>query len=137
MTSPPPGPSLVVRNAELELLTQVLSPVGQARVLLGDPGMGKTTLLVALAEHAQAKGWQVLRATGSESEATLEFAALYQLLRTLLGEVDALAGRQRAALLGAFGLSDELTAPNQLLVRIAGLTLLSNSASKRRLLLVV
>ncbi len=131
------GRSMVVRGGELDDLCTALEPEGQTRLVLGDAGMGKTTLLAALAAHAMADAWVVLRATGSESESALDYATLHQLLRPLMGGVDALAVRQRAALLDALGMSDELTAPNELLVRIAALTLFSNAAAAQPLLLVV
>lgn len=138
MTSPPRGASLVVRAAELGALQGVLETPGQGRLVVGDAGMGKTTLLDALVSHAATDGrWSVLRATGSQSEATLRFAGLHQLLRPVLDHLDGLADRQRAALLDAFGMSEELAGANELLVRIGALTLVSNTSADRPTLVVV
>ncbi len=49
---------------------------------------------------------RVLRCRGSEGESGLPFAGLHQLLRPFLDLAEGLPARQRAALLGVFGLDD-------------------------------
>jgi predicted ATP-dependent serine protease len=64
-----PGPGLIDRNTERIVLDQFIAGVraseGQALVVRGDPGVGKTTLLDYLA--GQAAGCRVVRATGVQS----------------------------------------------------------------------
>ena len=57
-------------------------------LLRGPAGTGKSALLEDVIQRAD--GMLVLRTTGVESEAELPFAALHQLLRPILGHLDAL-----------------------------------------------
>ncbi|MGW5698150.1 AAA family ATPase, partial [Streptomyces asiaticus] len=82
----------------------VLALTSGVLILTGEPGAGKSTLLGLAADRHQGR---VLRMTGSESEANLTFAGLYQLLRPVLAETARLPVRQRSALLGAMGLGDD------------------------------
>jgi DNA-binding CsgD family transcriptional regulator len=70
--------------------------------LLGEPGIGKTALL----QHAErrARGMQLLRARGVESEAQIPFASLLELLRPALGLLDRIPEPQAIALQGALAL---------------------------------
>ncbi|MEV4561738.1 AAA family ATPase [Kitasatospora sp. NPDC049285] len=105
-------------------------------VLRGDPGIGKTALLDDAL--ARADGFRVLRASGVESEASLSFAALTQLLAAALDRVSALPGPQRAALERVLGLADgPAGGGDRLLVGLAVLTLLGDLAEERPLLCVV
>ena len=75
---------LLGRAQEQTLLTSLLDGVGergQALVLRGDPGIGKSRLLSVAAQAAGDRGMTVLTATGVQSEAHLPFAGLHQLLR--------------------------------------------------------
>ncbi|WP_345538221.1 helix-turn-helix transcriptional regulator [Phytohabitans rumicis] len=132
---------IVGRERELDAVLRLLggdADAARALVVLGDAGIGKSTLLEAAAAHARACGWRVLRADGSERETGLAFAALHQLLGPVLKAATRLPDRQRAALLGAFGLEgDGLRAPDQLLIGAALLTLLSDLAEERPVLVVV
>ncbi|WP_412541379.1 AAA family ATPase [Longispora sp. K20-0274] len=112
------------RRAIDALLAGCRAGTSGALVLSGEPGIGKSHLLGYTAEHA---GLPLLRGTGIESEAELPFAGLHMLLRPALDRLDALPGRQRAALRAAFGLDEgsEAAAPDRLLTGLAVLTLLS------------
>ena len=59
---------------------------GGALMLSGDPGMGKTALLGALADSALSSGMTVLRGAGLEFEGEVSFATLNQALFPLLGD---------------------------------------------------
>ncbi|MCZ2828984.1 DUF2791 family P-loop domain-containing protein [Modestobacter sp. VKM Ac-2986] len=130
---------LVGRDAEVEALDRLLRDVrhrGAAVVVRGEAGIGKSALLRHIGEAATAQGLRVLRTTGVESEAALPFAALHQLVRSLLDRLPSLPGPQRGALEAAFGMS-EAAAPEPFLIGLAALNLLSDSAADQPLLLVV
>jgi AAA ATPase domain len=104
------GSGLVGRDRELGLLSELIRTGrtrGQAVVLAGEPGIGKSALLAAAGAVARADGYQVLAASGVESEAQLPFAGLHQLLRPVLSVARReLRPARRRALLAAFGLED-------------------------------
>jgi DNA-binding CsgD family transcriptional regulator len=73
--------SLVGREAELGAVETFLSSERPcAAAIVGEPGIGKTTLWQAAVELARARGARVLIARPTESEARLAFAALADLL---------------------------------------------------------
>jgi ATP/maltotriose-dependent transcriptional regulator MalT len=90
---------LVGRADELALGRQAIrDAVATVRhvVYVGGPGSGKTAILDALADSAQAEGALVLRAGGAQAEAELAFAGLSQLLRPALADaVDLPIAHQR------------------------------------------
>ena len=94
-------------------------------VVLGDPGMGKSTLLATAADQARSAGLRCYRRRAG-SGGDLAFAGLHQLLAPVL---DAAAGHPRhqaRALLGGLGLAAEPAAADPLVTRIAALALLSD-----------
>jgi hypothetical protein len=102
---------LLGRDPELGFLRSLLDDVavhGQALVLRGEPGVGKSRLLSDTAWTARERGMSVLTATGVQSEARLPFAGLHQLLRPVRGRAAELPAVQRAALDAAFGLAPEV-----------------------------
>jgi DNA-binding CsgD family transcriptional regulator len=133
-----PGAVLLGRRSEIEALDRLLAGARGGRsgvlVLSGEPGIGKTALL----EYAvgAARGFQVVRTVGVESEMELPFAALQHLCAPMLAGLKRLPGPQRDALGVAFGLSrgDQ---PDRYLVGLAGLSLLSDAAEERPLVCVV
>jgi DNA-binding CsgD family transcriptional regulator len=100
---------------------------GQALVVRGEPGVGKTVLLDYLAGGATSSGCRVVRATGVQSEMELAFAGLHQLCAPMLGHAESLPVPQREALRTAFGLSAG-PVPDRFLVGLAVLGLLSEAA---------
>lgn len=101
--------TLFGRNAETAELARLIGKAamaGQAIVLVGEPGIGKTALLGAAGELARAGGFEVLTATGVESESQFPFAGLHQVLRSVLGATKRISAAHRRALLTAFGLTD-------------------------------
>ena len=70
-----------------ELITSVRDGTSATIVIVGEPGVGKTTLLDHLVGAA---GGAVLRAGGVEPEQQLGYAALHRLLLPHLGRVGGL-----------------------------------------------
>lgn len=141
VTRPEPGPGelIIGRDAELAHLFRAMdSPSADpVVVLVGDVGAGKSTLLEHAARRATASGVRVLRAQGSESESSLAFSALHQLLQPVMAEVDRLPERQRAALHHAFGTGPATAEPDLMLIGVAVLTLLSALGERHPVLVVL
>lgn len=130
---------LVGRTAELTVVSSFLALAradGDALLLTGEPGVGKTALLEQASRTATADGARVLRAAGVEFEADVSFAALNQLLIPLHDEMPGLPRLHRDALLGSLGLGDE-PSTGLLVVSSAVLALLHTAARERPVLLVV
>ncbi|WP_299951091.1 AAA family ATPase [uncultured Modestobacter sp.] len=130
---------LVGRDPEIEALARLLRDVqhrGAAVLVRGEAGIGKSALLRHVCEAAAERGLRVLSTTGVESETTLPFAGLHQLIRPLLGRLPALPTPQRRALKAAFGMTDD-AAPQLFLIGLAALTLISDSAADQPLVLVI
>jgi DNA-binding CsgD family transcriptional regulator len=127
----------VGRHEELrrvdEILTAARKGCGDALVLRGEPGVGKTALLdqarTAAADLRTLDGW------GSQFEAELPFAGLHQLCLPILGHLGDLPERHREALRVAFGLV--AGSPDQFRVGAATVDLLAAAAVDTPLLCVV
>jgi DNA-binding CsgD family transcriptional regulator len=131
--------ALVGRDAELETLTAMADGVterGGSIVVRGEAGVGKSSLLSAMAEHGSSAGLQVLATTGVECEAQLPFAGLHQVLRPLLGQLSRLADVQRHAIDTAFG-AEAAPPPEQFMIALAVLNLLTDAATLKPVLVVV
>ncbi|WP_202610182.1 ATP-binding protein [Herbidospora solisilvae] len=131
--------SLIGRGAEtarLEALVDGIRAQGDALVVRGAPGIGKSALLAVAAARARAGEVTVSSTSGVQSETHLPFAGLYQLVHPLLGSADDLPVRQRDALLGAFGMVD-VSSPEPFLIALAVLNLLGEAAAQRPLLMIV
>ena len=120
----------------LRLLFDEVATGGQALVLSGEPGIGKSRLLSMGERMAREHGMAVLSTTGVQSEAHLPFAGLHQLLRPVRDRAGELRDVQRAALDAAFGLTDEV-APEHFRIAMAVLDLFSDVATPVPLLVVV
>ena len=83
-------------------LARARSGTSATLALIGEPGIGKTTLLDYAADHAQ--GMRVLRARGIESEAQIPFASLLELIRPALTLIEKIPEPQAVALEGALAL---------------------------------
>jgi DNA-binding CsgD family transcriptional regulator len=94
------------REDETKIIARMLEEAraGTSGVLavVGEPGIGKSALL----EYAEgnADGMSVLRARGVQSEATIPFAGLFELLRPALGCLERLPSPQMEALNSALAL---------------------------------
>jgi len=131
--------TLVGRERELGILRELIldgRTRGQAVVLTGEPGIGKSALLTAAGAAARAAGYQVLAASGVESEAQLPFAGLHQLLRPVLRAARRqLRPAHRRALLAAFGLEDG-PPPEPFLIALAAVNTLAAIGADRPVAIV-
>ncbi|MGV9544374.1 AAA family ATPase [Nocardia beijingensis] len=130
--------ALVGRDAELkELVALVEGPGDRAGVLIrGEAGIGKSALVAEAIAAAAISGARVLRTAGVESEQNYAYAGLHRLLYPLRKALDGLPTGQFRALTSALGLSDSGEEPTAYLVGLAALTLLTDAADERPLLLV-
>jgi predicted ATPase len=122
------------RSAINALLDDARAARGGVLVLRGRAGAGKSALLDDAV--AAAGGVRVLRATGVESEFELPFAALHQLLRPVLSDVDRLPAPQASALRAAFGLTAD-GQDNRFLVSVAVLGMLDELTREAAVLCVI
>jgi DNA-binding CsgD family transcriptional regulator/tetratricopeptide (TPR) repeat protein len=133
-----PAAGLTDRARERGVLDRFVAGVrageGRALVVRGEPGVGKTVLLDYVA--GRARGCQVARAAGVQSEMELAFAGLHQLCAPMLDHAESLPVPQREALRTALGLSAG-PAPDRFLVGLAVVGLLSEAAGERPLLCLV
>ena len=130
--------AILGRDRELEIVAGLVAKAasgGGALVIQGDAGIGKSALLERAVAQAQAAGMRVLSTTGVRTEANLPFAGLHQLLRPILGGLEALPKPQHAALGVAFGLVEGV-AVDPFLVALATLTLVADSAAHTPILVV-
>lgn len=129
------GRALIGRRRDCTMLDNLLAAarVGQSQVLVlrGEPGIGKTTLLRYVGQHAH--GFTVVRVSGVESEMELAYAGLHQLCLPMLDGLATLPAPQRRALEAAFGLAAAPTA-DPFLVGLGVLGLVGATAAERPLL---
>src|SRR6266850_6046939 len=130
---------LVGREAEMERIRAFLAAArtdGEALLVTGEPGVGKTGLLNVASEAASASGMRILRAAGVEFEAGTSFSGLNQLLLPLLGALPQLRAVHRDALNVALGFGDGAP-PSRLVVANAALMLLRQAATARPVLVIL
>ncbi|HVS07174.1 MAG TPA: LuxR C-terminal-related transcriptional regulator [Candidatus Dormibacteraeota bacterium] len=131
------GPHLLGRIAELLRLEQfggaAAAGRGSALAIVGEPGMGKTSLLESA---IWAGDLRLLRALGVEAEMGLPYACLHQLLQPIIQLRGDLPPRQKEVLGVALGL-DEGAQPDPFVVALAALGLLNAAAAERPVLCVV
>jgi DNA-binding CsgD family transcriptional regulator len=129
---------LIGRNVESARLAAALasarSGAGGALLLVGEPGIGKTTLVRELI--AAAGEMEVLETAGVESEAELPYAALADVLMPLLQHLDALPEVQALALSSALALGPP-GAVDRFAVGVATLGLIAEAAEQGPALIVV
>jgi hypothetical protein len=131
--------ALIGRDREVRALTELIreaTTAGQALVVIGDPGIGKSALLGAARDAAGAAGFGVLTTTGVESEAQLPFAGLHQILRPVLRSASRLRPAHDTALQAAFGLA-EGPRPELFQIALAAVNLLAAVAAKQPVAVLV
>ncbi len=126
------------REAECAAVDALLTGarVGNAGALsfVGDPGLGKSALLAYALSRAD--GFRVLTTTGVESESSLAFGGLLDLLRPVLDRLAKIPWPQQRAIAGALALGPP-TPADRFSVGAATLSLLATAAEAEPLLLVV
>ncbi len=130
------------RDAELAAVQEFLAKTSlgsTALVLEGEAGMGKTTLWRAAVEDARARGLTVLQAEPVESETTLSFAGIGDLLEPYLDEaLEGLAPLQRRTLERALALGEEEEpALDPRVLRVAVMNSIRVLAAERPVLLAI
>ncbi|MEZ0448312.1 AAA family ATPase, partial [Cellulomonas sp. ICMP 17802] len=99
---------LVGREQERQVIRRLVASarVGESGtlVLTGEAGIGKSALLEDAADAVTAAGMRVLRAAGIAAEQEVPFGGLLQLLRPVLGQLDAIPAPQAEALGSALAL---------------------------------
>jgi DNA-binding CsgD family transcriptional regulator len=101
--------ALVGRTPDLQVIRSFLkrsSQDGDALIVRGEPGVGKTALLRVADELASGEGALVLRAAGVQFEADVAYSTLNQALLPLHGGLPQLSDASRDALTAALGFSD-------------------------------
>ncbi|MER5900053.1 ATP-binding protein [Streptomyces mirabilis] len=129
---------LVGRDREIAVLARLLErtpPSGAVLLMLGDPGIGKSSLLHEAESRGRARGFRILRLAGVECEATLPFAGLHQMIGPVLDQVSLLPRHEKEALLAAFGLVEGLP-PEPFLINLAVVDLLAAVAADRPVLVL-
>ena len=117
----------------LDLLGRVRSDGGVGVVIVGDPGIGKSSMLDWLSSHAA--GFTVLQARGHDADAGTSYLVLRQLLRPVRHHLAAIDQPLAEALAAAISLSGETT--TEALVPLAALELLSEAATDSPLLILL
>ncbi|MDZ5663369.1 AAA family ATPase [Nocardioides sp. S-58] len=135
----PSSAALLGRERELERIEALLSDAAagrsQALFMVGEPGVGKTTLLQA--GRARASAFTCLEARGVEAESTLAYGGLLGLLNPVRDRVADLTGYQAAALGSALGWTNGETTAGAFLLGAATLSLLAAAARHRPVLVLV
>ena len=131
-------PHLLGRAPEIDEIDHLLEGAraanGGALVVRGEAGIGKSALLEAA--RTRASGMQVFACGGIESEARLPFAALHQLLRPALQQLDRIPSVQARALRTALGLGSHAR-PEPFFIALATLSLLAEAAHHEPVLCLV
>jgi class 3 adenylate cyclase len=101
---------LLERADELALLAGLVEPAhggsGRFAVVVGDAGIGKTTLLREARNAAELRGMQILQARGGELEHEFSYGIVRQLFEARIGK--AAPEERRRAFAGAAGLAERL-----------------------------
>jgi pimeloyl-ACP methyl ester carboxylesterase len=129
---------VIGREWEISTLRDAVHAIdsrGSAFVIDGEAGIGKSSLVATVLESASSGGVRVLTTAGTLAESAAPFAALHMLLHPLRDGVATLPAPQRRALDVAFGIDTGIQ-PSPLLAGLAALTLLSDAAATRPLLIV-
>jgi DNA-binding CsgD family transcriptional regulator len=135
----PRSGTIIGRRRELDRCRELLAevgPSGHAVLIEGDAGIGKSTLVDAVARIAADQGFHELSCNGVQTETTSGFAGLHELLHPVLDRLTALPSRQRQAIEIALGYADG-PPPSRLMIGLATLGLLEEYAAEQPTLVTV
>jgi len=139
--TPAAAPAVIGRHVELARVARFFTDDGPGRglAIVGDPGIGKTTVWEAGLAAARAGGQHVLVARASEPELQLSFVALADLLDEVDSSTfDGVPRPQRRALKVAILRADPGGAPPEAVAVAAGFTrVLRNLAEQQPLVVAV
>jgi DNA-binding CsgD family transcriptional regulator len=131
-------PGVVGREPELRAVDAFLDGTAQALAIVGDPGIGKTTVWREAVDRARARGAIVLVARPAESEARLSFGGVADLTSAVPPEAfDSLPGPQRRGLDVALLRADSPGPPARRVVATALLTLLRELAAETPVVIAI
>jgi DNA-binding CsgD family transcriptional regulator/tetratricopeptide (TPR) repeat protein len=106
--------------------------------IIGEPGIGKTTMLEAARQDAAGRGFLVLSSSASSVESWMSYACLTDLLAPLVDELVELPDPQRLALEAALLRRTRMGSPSDVHTVGAGtLTLLDHACTRRPVLLAL
>jgi DNA-binding NarL/FixJ family response regulator len=130
---------LLGRRLELEQIERLMAEArggsGGALLLVGEPGIGKTSMLAEA--EARAGELRVVKATGIEAEANLPYALLGEVVAPLLDGLGELPEPQADAIRAALALSPSPTAPLDRFATCSAFVSLLASAGRRQPLLII
>jgi len=136
---PPNSSVLAGREHELVRIDALLGEAAAGRsgalLVVGEPGVGKTTLLAVA--RARADSFTCLDTRGIEAEAHLAYAGLFGLLNPIRDRVADLTDHQATALGSALAWSSGATTADPFLLGAATLSLLAAAAEHRPVLVLV
>ena len=131
---------LLGRRPELKRIKRLMNEArggrGGALLLAGEPGIGKTSMLVEA--EARAGDIRVVKATGIEAEANLPYALLGEVVAPLLDGLGELPEPQAEAIRAALALGPSPRAPgDRFAICAAFVSLLASAGRQRPLLMIV
>lgn len=130
--------SLVGRDRELRQVRELIAGIGEhgaSLIVVGEAGIGKSSILADARASARQRALTILAATGIQTETQLACSGLHQLLRPIIDRIDGLPTRQGNALRAAFGMTSEAV-PDLFLTALATLEVLSDVADSGPVLVV-
>ena len=131
-------PGVVGREPELKAVEAFLDGTAPALAIVGEPGIGKTTVWREAVDRARARGATVLVARPAESEARLSFGGVADLTSALPPEAfDSLPAPQRRGLDVALLRADSTGPPTRRVVATALLTLLRELATESDVVIAI
>jgi len=130
--------AVVGRDDEISAISRFISALehGGALLMVGEAGVGKTTLLAAATHIARARECRVLSVAGGQFDMDVSYASLRRLLEPVLDDIQYLPIQMREALAVALGIG-EGPAPRPLVIYNAVLTLLTRVGETVPLLILI
>ena len=140
----PPDTGALVTGSRHEVLEHLLDLVaaaaaghGSARTVVGEAGIGKTTLLDAVTAGAIEQGVRVIRLRGVEAEVELAWSGLAGLLDGMLDRLDQLTPGRAAAVRAALALEGGAADVQPFAIAVASRDLLVDAADTAPIVIVI